>query len=101
MIRQRLLEKALAQCEDKASAYVMAQKFVKTRLKAPASADFPRLLDSEVRVQYLGACTHEVRGYVDAQNAFGATLRTRYYVKLSNAKGTDRWTAIDVQILDR
>jgi hypothetical protein len=91
-------QKAQEQCEDKTTAFVMSQSFVKKRLRAPATADFPWSGDSEVSIKYLGDCTHEVRAYVDAQNAFGAKIRSRYYVKLQNRKGTDTWTALDVQI---
>lgn len=91
-------QRAQAQCEDKTTAFVMSQSFVKKQLRAPATADFPWMSDSEVTVNYLGDCTHEVRAYVDAQNAFGAKIRNRYYVKLQNQRGTDTWRALDVQI---
>jgi hypothetical protein len=82
-------QKAQSQCEDKTTAFVMSQSFVKKQLRAPATAEFPWVSDCDVTVNYLGDCTHEVRAYVDAQNAFGAKLRNRYYVKLKNQKGTD------------
>ena len=92
-------EKAKAGCEDPIAAFVMSQSFVKDRLKAPATADFPSFSDSGVSVKYVGDCTHEVRAYVDAQNAFGANIRNRYYVKLKNQKGTDTWNALDIQMV--
>jgi hypothetical protein len=91
-------QKAQAKCEDKTTAFVMSQSFVKKRLRAPTTADFPWITDSEVSIKYVGGCTHEVRAYVDAQNAFGAKIRNRYYVKLQNQKGTDTWSALEVQI---
>lgn len=91
-------QRAQADCEDRVTAFVMSQKFVEKRLKAPASAEFPLITDSDVTVTYLGDCTHEVRAYVDAQNLFGAKIRNRYYVKLQNEKGTDTWKALDVTI---
>jgi len=94
-------QKAQRQCEDKITAFVMSQEFVKKQLKAPASADFPRFTNEDVRVNYLGECTHDVVAYVDAQNSFGAKIRSNYHVKLQNQRGTDTWTAIEVQIVGR
>jgi hypothetical protein len=34
-------QKAQALCEDRLAAFVMSKQFVKDRLKAPASSDFP------------------------------------------------------------
>lgn len=97
----REAEKAQNDCEDKGLAFVMAQKFVKKELKAPATAEFPRPTDSEVTTVYMGNCTHEVRAYVDAENSFGAKMRNRFYVKLQNEKGSKTWRALDVKLLPR
>jgi hypothetical protein len=73
---------AQARCEDSIAAFVMSKEFVKQRLKAPASADFHwGTQGPDVSVMYVGGCTHEVRAYVDAENSFGAKLRSRYYAK--------------------
>jgi hypothetical protein len=69
-------QQAQANCEDKISAFVMSQQFVKDRLKAPATADFPSIADSGVSVNYLGDCTHAVRAFVDAQNSGRVVLST-------------------------
>jgi hypothetical protein len=94
-------QKAQSYCENRRTAYYMSQEFVKMSLKAPSSAEFPRMEDSEVSVNYLGDCTHDVRAYVDAQNSFGAKIRNRYYVKLKNQKGTETWESLNVQIIGR
>lgn len=94
-------QKSQAQCEDKATAFIMSQSFVKDRLRAPATADFPSMSTEGVLITYLGDCTHEVHAFVDAQNAFGAKLRNNYVVKLQNQKGTDTWRALDIQISPR
>jgi len=91
-------QRAQAACESTTDAYVMSQDFIEQHLRAPASAKFPWMTDADVSVKYLGDCTHEVRAYVDAQNGFGALIRSRYYVKLQNQKGTSTWRALDVQI---
>jgi GTP1/Obg family GTP-binding protein len=94
-------QRAQRQCEDKITAFLMSQDFVKKQLKAPATADFPRFTNEDVHVNYLGDCTHDVVAYVDAQNSFGAKIRSNYHVKLRNEKGTDTWTAIEVQVVGR
>lgn len=46
------------------------------RLKAAGSADYP--FGHVSNVESLGGDTYRLRSYVDAQNAFGAKLRTRF-----------------------
>ncbi len=50
--------------------------FVTNRLRAPATASWPWLDEEKVTRAADGAFT--VRSYVDAQNAYGANIRTRY-----------------------
>jgi len=52
-------------------AELMAEKFVRKLLIAPASADF-----SDTHATPLGADRYAVMGIVDSQNAFGAKLRS-------------------------
>lgn len=81
---------------DKAMAHVMSEDFVKARLKSPGTAKFQMYDPANVRD--LGDGVYEVRGYVDAQNGFGATIRNRYYCKLRYA-GNDKWIAEKVELL--
>lgn len=63
---------------DKASVYVasLCQLEVQARLKAPRSADFP---SGEVGlVKQIAPETFVLSSYVDAKNAFGAEIRTKY-----------------------
>lgn len=71
------------------TAYFASQEFVKDKLKAPSTAKFPWY--SEVVVTDLGGGRFRVSAYVDAQNSFGAQIRTRYTCVL---KGADElnWT---------
>lgn len=85
-------------CSSDVPAYVMAQSFVEDRLKSPSTAKFPSIAANGVQTQYLGDCTHKVVGYVDAQNGFGAMLRTRYYVKLKNNPVNDSWSLLEIRI---
>ncbi len=85
-------------CADGTTAFVMSQSFVEKRLRSPSTADFPYTSSEGVRMQYMGECTHKIWAYVDAQNAFGATIRTNYYTELQNKKGTDEWRLIDLKM---
>jgi hypothetical protein len=56
-------------------AYLASQDFVKSRLKAPATADFPY---EPGFANPLGGNRFEIGAYVDSQNSFGALLRSHY-----------------------
>ena len=64
---------------DKSSAMVAAQTEVKSRLKAPSTAKFCSSYNFDVS---LSGNTWTVRGYVDAQNGFGATIRSNFTVRI-------------------
>jgi len=87
-------------CADTTAAFVMSQEFVKKRLKAPATAEFPYTSSEGVSVIYLGDCKHKILAYVDAQNSFGAKIRTRYSAEVQNEKGTDTWRLLDLQMYE-
>lgn len=60
---------------DGSVAAICAKNYVKDSLKAPSTADFPWSLGSTVP---LGKNQYTVSSYVDAQNGFGAMIRTNY-----------------------
>lgn len=68
----------------------MATNFVKDRLKAPATANFPSTYSDDICIESLGQERYLVRGWVDSQNTFGANVRTRWVCVLRHAGG-DRW----------
>ncbi|MGO9613210.1 MAG: hypothetical protein ACLPX5_09265 [Dissulfurispiraceae bacterium] len=75
------------------TAWAMHNEFIKNLLKAPATADFaPRSASS---VEILGNNLYKITSYVDAQNSFGAKLRTHYTITLKNTG--DQWKVADVQ----
>jgi hypothetical protein len=76
----------------KIGAFVYAQEFVNRTLKAPATAKYPSFSDDSVRVIYKGNCQFSVIGYVDAQNSFGALIRSRFAVDLSYDAERKMWT---------
>jgi hypothetical protein len=81
---------------DPISAFVMSQEFVKRALKSPSTADFPWFDRSFV--SKLGEGRYHVSAYVDAKNAFGAELRSRYTCVVTTDDG-DSWSleSIDIQ----
>lgn len=72
-------------------AKVTAESFVEKRLKAPASAEFPSR--SEYKAAEIERNLWRVSGYVDAQNSFGAKLRSNWVVIL-RYEGKSQWTLI-------
>lgn len=66
----------------------IAPQFVTDRLKAPATADFPRDLQ---KATYIGGCNFAVVGKVDAQNGFGAQIRSTYAGEIEYLPGEDKW----------
>lgn len=61
---------------QRAAAIVACESRVRTSLKAPVTARFPG--SSEVDVRDKGAGVAVVMSHVDAQNSFGAMIRTRW-----------------------
>ena len=74
-------------------AYHAIQRFVAQQLKAPSTAEFPS--DHDIAIRPTGTCTFEIDGYVDAQNSFGATLRTRYVGAVTRQEGGDGGWQLD------
>lgn len=61
-----------------ASAYGACRDYVKDQLVSPSSASFPSLYSSEVTVTDNGSGRWTVSGPVDADNSFGASLRSSF-----------------------
>lgn len=72
-----------ANCPEPSMAEIKARRFVKQKLKAPSTAEFS---DEEVRCA--GGTKYAVSGYVEAKNAFGVPLRSRY-VSIVESIGSD------------
>ena len=92
---RRLTAPDMTPCGNKGMAYVMSQTAVERVLRAPSSARFPY---SPVASKFLGNCKWFVMGEVDAQNAFGAMLRTTYSATLQYHPSTDGWSVIKVDV---
>ena len=66
---------------------------IKLKLKAPATAQFSGSEASLSNLGVDGTCNYIVTGNVDAQNAFGALLRSRFFGSVSYDK--NGWRVID------
>lgn len=90
-------QRASSDSQAQAEVTVFCQNLVKQSLKAPKSADFPLVSDVKVGPDEQ---TYTVISYVDAENGFGATLRSHYVCKLEyNGGGVDGWTIRDFTVL--
>lgn len=64
---------------DHAGAFDVCKKFVKQRLKAPATAQFSDYFDGDGEVSVSRSeADYTVTSHVDAQNGFGALLQTAF-----------------------
>jgi len=82
---------------DPHTAYIMMQQFVERRLKSPKSADFPYPFGEggHTHVKYVGNQKYSIDSWVDAQNAFGADIRTRFKGKVKQV-GTEEWKLVEL-----
>lgn len=96
-----LAENAAKQLEiDSIDARTWAKIYVQNSLKAPKTAEFQNVLDFGVAqaMDKKGKPLKdlwEVSGYVDAQNSFGAMIRTHWYVKLK--KNGNSWILLEIK----
>lgn len=66
---------------DEIEIWVCAQDIVEKNLKSPSTADFCSINDAKVYSN--GGEDYTVIGFVDADNAFGANIRTNFIVTLT------------------
>ncbi len=65
---------------DEFDAQVVAESEVKERLKSPSTADFSPYRETSITQD---GNEWRVEGWVDAQNGFGAIIRSEYTVKFT------------------
>lgn len=89
---------------NKTDAWIMAEKFVNDRLKAPGTADYGSVFgeyqDPKVCVSELGENRFRCRGWVDAENAFGAKLRQRFDLTLNYTESDQKWRLESFEFLE-
>lgn len=83
----------VAGASDKNMACIMAQDFMEDQLKAPATAKFARC--SRDSATFEGDGEFIVTSYVDAQNGFGAMIRTTFVMRVKSV-GDDKWKMLEV-----
>lgn len=83
---------------DALSAYVVCQQFVEEQLRAPGTADYPQTY-SEATTD-LGGGRYRVNSFVDAENAFGALIRTRFVCTVEHVSG-DRYSLVQLRFPDQ
>ena len=76
---------------DPGVAAFMCQDFVKERLKAPSTAKFPNVYGADTKIATLGLGHYRVTSYVDAQNSFGAQMRTTFVYEIKKMPDRDEW----------
>ena len=82
---------------DKFDACYMSHQFVEPSLKAPLTAKFENCRDA--LITYKGNRTYHVYSYVDAQNEFGAMIRTSYSIDLTD-RGANYWYLENITIYE-
>lgn len=75
-------------------AGIVCEQFVTRSLRSPSTAQFPHVRQSDVAD--LGNGKYTVNSYVDAQNGFGATVRTAYTCTVQHVSGK-QFRLIDLQ----
>ncbi|UCE27102.1 MAG: hypothetical protein JSW52_12265 [Candidatus Coatesbacteria bacterium] len=70
---------------------LMSEEFVKGKLEAHETAEFPPWHSVDITSTELGENRYEVISYFDIENAHGDTVRT-HYVAVLKYEGNDRWT---------
>lgn len=83
-------------------AFIQCQDLVKGELISPSTADFPSFdFESNIAPDDL----YIIRSYVDSQNGFGATIRTRWRCKVRYIGGDEAapssWRLVDLQMYKR
>lgn len=84
-----------APSHDEISAYTMCQQFTEERLKAPSTAKWP--WGASDATTHLGDGRYRVRTHVDAQNSFGAMIRSQVDCTVRYVGG-DKWQLEALQI---
>jgi hypothetical protein len=75
----------------------MCEEFVKDRLKAPRTAQFPRWFEYQFNRLIDPEYGYNIEGFVDSENSFGALVRSRFTCKVRQAT-EERWELLSLNI---
>lgn len=92
---KRYREEMTARQSRYPAVFQASQAYIKQRLKAPSTAEFPWYDSSAVSGP--DGNVYTVRSYVDSENGFGAKIRTNYAVKLREDSNGDI-QLVDIQM---
>ena len=87
---------AASPCHEKTdawSALLAVQNVVKNELRSPRNAKFQKL--HLARYAPTGRCEYVVGSWVDAQNGFGAEIRTEFVAKVRSNDGGKTWVVVE------
>ena len=83
------------EANERAEGFLMAasmcQKFVNKQLKAPSTAKYPSTNGEDTKIISLNTGHYLVTSYVDAQNSFGAQIRTSFVCEIKKIPGGNQW----------
>jgi hypothetical protein len=80
-------------CKRTAEAFTMGNTFIERELRSPSTAEFASILDAKITPVRRGeSCASRIVTYVDAQNAFGGTVREHFALEVEpDALGSNSW----------
>ena len=80
---------------------VKCNSAVRSKLKAPSSADFAGPFDgvaSVIRLQDDNSVIYDFISYVDAKNDFGVKLRKKFKCRIQYNIGAENWSIIELKM---
>jgi len=80
-------------------AAVTCRFFVEEHLRAPSTAKHAPLSQTDITESTVTSGSWTVRAWVDAENAFGAMIRTRYICRVQYVDDGN-WRLVDLEFLD-
>lgn len=90
-----VIDNGWMQEDNSTLAYLMMQDFVEKTLKAPSTAKFPRRYDGP-KIVKLKNQQYLIESWVDAQNSFGAMIRTRFTCIIKQVDN-DYWRLVSLK----
>ncbi len=84
-----------------AGAVLACRGFVENRLHAPATAVFPSIGSAAIDGPMTDTGQYIVTSFVDAQNMFGALVRTTYVCVVTPPAATGEWMLVDLKMTGR
>jgi len=89
-------QEEIGETENRSDAYWCAREEIVSLLKSPGTAKFPNELYKNV-TQKVGDNHYLVSSYVDAQNEFGAIMRSQYSCDVYLVQGGECRTECTIQ----